>query len=1666
MSILGVVTNNGLAAAQDAALNEGFNLVPTRFGVSDVSGTLDPTRENPTSGQFFTAPINSRVIIDQNTIKFVLTVPPNQISTGTFKIVREVYLYINDSSNNEILFAVGQPTDTIRYNFDQELTLDLEFSIVNLNLIDNFVFEFTQATEIAEHNTDPNAHPDIIAIMRKAGLFIPMGAYTFDRRGQTFEDNGGNGVEFEGNKSSVTSGGVTFTSTFNGDELNGFTIEPDGLKTVDELRSEFNAANYPNTIEHDGVGTEVLGGGTLILTAGSYVVQDKDVVYKDVDGIYKQAIADGTIKSRVAGIAFREDKLIVSDGFIGVDTGYDISTPLYLSSTVPGAITNFNTNINLGLGLGDFIYFTGFASDITSRVSQDFDAVVTTTTGAGQFLTTQDAIDDVPNGGRILINKIDQIAETIETNGKQVEIVFNGPETGWERFPGLNSQFRLDFDSVPTQGTFRIEWNNQESNDIDFDATALEIQNEFNLLEGSNGFTVTGDFSSGFVFTSNDENTYPLPTFTFAGTNEIQRYDFSNVPNDGTIQFEKDGQATLNFPWDDSASDLQIALQALPNLSNVIVTGEFAQQFFQIEYDGGFLQDGNQEQTPLEAVMFDLDLNGAPTNVNGTTVTPVEASIVQKGKKPASNLYNGSTLINITTTAIEDGSSQGADRAINIDSPYTQITGFGKISNFSEGIYLDNATTGNQIEVYFENVAQPILTNDKIPGVDYDIEALGFAKDVLSQLRVTEHPTNKKRLKITGAEQILASGITLGADLNSLLMSFSGAEIDFSTDPIEIYASDGVTPLGVNIARPVIAQSQFRWFSINIIPEITETDLSLKAQILLLPAANDGSTKETAEKPPFGDKPIGLVAVEGAFGDAEITELITVRNDFGSLTGKTFILEGKLSNNPGPSEIESVAFWFSDESLDTFPLQDETSVTGNDESPFNSVVTNVQAGKISLAASTTFDTVDVFLRRTGNPTGNLSVRVLGESGGLPDLGNVLATGLAVVEASEIGTDFVNPSRVRLNSEITLPVGDYFIEVDADNLVTSGGNFIGWNVETNGASVELFNRDPSGSTWLSDNGNVTAKFQLRNRNRGIPLAAQAADREVEITTLGDEDLQSVVAQKVQAVINTDVLFNASVNTNRVTITNVNVGDVADIDLSDSGFFATITQQGTETDTTGVEDISNANIIQLGAGTGSGGGSGGGPSFLQDLKFQLKTSNYEFVTASVFSDDQDSKIDSSTGSYSFSERAWELAAGQNLLTINLLDPSYLFDSIASSVVAQDVRNIDVTVKYKDVDNIDPAAVYEASIDGGANFETIEMERIGETDTFVASLFEFDDSGYAFSTFNTYSSTNLDSNVLLDDNTSQEISQEFTTPADFYQITRTIQTYFSKVGSPSGFYGIKIVKDDAGSPSTDPNDLVYTSELKDIELQSVGNFAVTYDVPFALLEPSTKYHLVHITDDTYKDSGYVFNTDEIRVRIDSSSSEPSLQVFDGSSYSVTAGSSCAYIINGRELDLRLRITSSVDTLIEGFGVFYGLDLDITGQSNNYPTELIYLNGDDNTTLVPISQFQVNTDTIMVIDLDTQESWAWPAFSLSGNNLIFKQDTFNRPGEGIRLKAIQVGGGSTANDDNINQQLAENHVWSGDSSKDNSTAGRGNTYRDGANNPVELAIDENGLIAFIFKG
>lgn len=1478
MAILGVITDLGLSTAQDAANNEGFNLVPVSFGVSETAGTLDPARTTPNAGLFYSAAISSRVIIDQNTIKFVLTVPPNQIPAGTFKIIREVYLNVNDSGGTPFLFAIGQPTDEIRYNSDDQVTLELEMALTNLDLTANFIFNFTQATEISEHNTDPNAHIEMITALRKAGIFIPAGTFPFERRGQHFEQN----AEFDGAKSSILYNGVTFTATYNGTEANGQQLVFDGSLTVDEVRAVYNAANFPFTVEHDGTGTEVLPAGNATLVGGTYVVQDKDLVYKDTDGIYKQAIADGTIRSRVVGVALRDDQCVSTHGLHDINTGFATATPLFLSGTTPGAFVDFDTNVSIGISLGDFVYFSGFPGDVSANVSQDFDAVVTNAAGVGQFLTTQEAIDFVPNDGRILINKLEDVAATINTNGKNVTLVVNGPENGWRKFDGLSSSFQVNFDQVPTQGTFRIEWDSQESVDLLFNATALDVQNEFNLFNGHNGFTVTGDFANGFVFTSNDLNTYPLPTFSFAGLNEIQRFDFSNVPDDGTVTFEHDGNPTLNFPWDDNAADLQIALEALSsiNAGGVNVTGDFATGF-QIEYIGGFLVEGVQEQPVLQVIQNDLDLGGVSTDINGTTILPILATIVQKGKKPASNLFNGTVPINITVQQSQAGLQPGPDRAMIIDAPQVSIRGLGKFENFAEGIVFDTAADNIVVEAYFPNTTCPILTKDKLPGTDYDIEALGYAKDILSQLRIVEHPTNPKRVKITGAEQILASGITLTQDLNGLLMKFEGAEIDFENDPVVIYEADGVTPLGIDIDRPTPAAAMWRWVSVNLVAASQEADQSLKAQVLLLPAEVDGATQEAAQKPPFGDKPIGMVALEGALGDQEITEVVTRRNNFGDLAGKAMTLYHPL---------ESVAFWFSDPSLDSFSVEAGTNVTGSNQDLFNAVTQKVMAAKITVGSPIVTDSVDLYIQKNGSPTGSIAVRLLGDNAGQPDLGNVIATGAATVDMNDVPTNFVSPVRVEFTAEVNLAAGDYYLEIDGDLLVLSGGNFLGWNSEDNGVAVEIFNRDPSTSTWLSDLGNRTAHFDLLDKTRGIPAIAALADREVEIDTLGDEDLQSVVATKLHAAINADVRFSATVSTNRIIVTNAELGAVADTDVGDTGFFANVQQQGTDTDLSGIEDITNKAIRQLGGSSGSGGGAGDTFDALKRFEAYLRCSEFRMASGNSFKDRDTplALIDeaNSTGAYSIPNRNFVIGVGQTMRTQQLIDFTAFSDDL-------DVSRIAARLYWE---NFDPNAIVRASRMGfqAGTVQEMSVERIANTDTMISAL-EFEEEKN-FTNFQSQPVSDL-ADVALDDGSSVDSFIQPFTLAQVRDIS-SFNLYLIRTGDVAGKFNISLVQDDGGG---NPDFSAIITQRGSFFASDIGETETIVSLELdEELAAGVTYHLVIDTDDEYK-ADFSAGVRQIAVRNGADNTLNDYQTYDGTAFTIASGDGTAkYDIFEQELIL----------------------------------------------------------------------------------------------------------------------------------------------------------------------
>lgn len=192
---------------------------------------------------------------------------------------------------------------------------------------------------------------------------------------------------------------------------------------------------------------------------------------------------------------------------------------------------------------------------------------------------------------------------------------------------------------------------------------------------------------------------------------------------------------------------------------------------------------------------------------------------------------------------------------------------------------------------------------------EYDIDALNVfdtLNKLLGQLRLLEHPTNKKRVILTGATRVLNSGTVLGQEISNLLIKFDGAEIDFSNG--NVYASDGVTSLGINFSTFLTFGNNWHWYSINLVPSSVNPDDTIGAQVLVIPSGKMGPTKEDAEKAPFASGiKIGQVAVrDGGFTlleDIRQEDIIQLGTGSGSGSGSGDAnellerLKNRLDNN-------------------------------------------------------------------------------------------------------------------------------------------------------------------------------------------------------------------------------------------------------------------------------------------------------------------------------------------------------------------------------------------------------------------------------------------------------------------------------------------------------------------------------------------------------------------------------------------------------------------------------------------------------------------------------------------------------------------------------------------------------------------------------------------------
>jgi hypothetical protein len=233
---------------------------------------------------------------------------------------------------------------------------------------------------------------------------------------------------------------------------------------------------------------------------------------------------------------------------------------------------------------------------------------------------------------------------------------------------------------------------------------------------------------------------------------------------------------------------------------------------------------------------------------------------------------------------------------------------------------------------------QPVTFSDIYQFDQATDSALLELNKYFSNLQMTVKSSNAKRVVISGVDVSKLDLTVLGNSIDSSMLNFTGAEIDFSTG--SIYAADGTTPLGTNFTC-VTPTSSSDWicYSINLISNTTNADGSITPAGLVLTPTATTSLKTTTQKPAMNAGGINLgwvfckdsgTGVAGAINNivqADIKQLTTGGSGSGSGIGDPSIFSLSQSNgdNSTWSTGNNAAFLGGGSIAGTFTKQNVTS---------------------------------------------------------------------------------------------------------------------------------------------------------------------------------------------------------------------------------------------------------------------------------------------------------------------------------------------------------------------------------------------------------------------------------------------------------------------------------------------------------------------------------------------------------------------------------------------------------------------------------------------------------------------------------------------------------------------------------------------------------------------
>jgi hypothetical protein len=475
----------------------------------------------------------------------------------------------------------------------------------------------------------------------------------------------------------------------------------------------------------------------------------------------------------------------------------------------------------------------------------------------------------------------------------------------------------------------------------------------------------------------------------------------------------------------------------------------------------------------------------------------------------------------------------------------------------------------------------------------------------------------------------------------------------------------------------------------------------------------------------------------------------------------------------------------------------------------------------------------------------------------------------------------------------------------------------------------------------------------------------------------------------------------------------------------------------------------------------GGGGGDESTTSDLLERLKDrlidAPFEWAEPNIFLTDESTKIASATASYDIANGVYKYTGiGQNIVSTQSLDAEFLTEE-------KDVTSVEL-IAFWNSTAIDSNATYEVSRNGGVNWQTMSMSRVGLTTETFRGIYNFPQD-VSYINLHEWPVANATAYRELDATTLQAIGQQFVVSASTAQVVQRPTLYINKVqsaGTLTGTVYVQLVKDNgSGLPSTNTLDIVAQAQVLCSSL-AVGDNVVVLSWGTTAIKAGT-YHYVISTDTNYK-SSFSAGVRSVRAQVDSVAPIGAFGIdeLNAGTWTPNAAQTLAFKIEGRPLDLRVRITSSASNVeLKGYGILYGRQTQVVSGIKN--REVQTFDGTvDNFNEFTLSNFLPDPDLLKVYHVETGQVYmrGLDGFYVEGHKVVFAVDTFDGLGT-VTLVFDQPEGAAFDNSEQNAALLAANFLGSTDASIDRSQAGRGIFLRRSDGTLREITIDNNDQIA-----